>query len=82
MHMSVCTYVSMPVPIASAHVCVCMHVSVCTCAYCSYTLYYICIPMHICGCIFEKTQSSYVRFELLENGHKTALYAKHMTFQI
>lgn len=46
-----------------------IHIYVYTCGMCAY---YLCVQMHPCVFISENTKSSYVRFELLEDGKETS----------
>lgn len=70
-YLSTYAYVGIYICVYAYYICVfvCMHVCMYTHVY--IYVYCLCVHMHACACIFENTDSSYVRFQLLENGSAT-----------
>lgn len=70
-YLSTYAYVCIHICVYAYHICVfvCVHVCMYTRVY--IYVYCLCVHMHACVCIFENTDRSYVRFQLLENGSAT-----------
>lgn len=70
-YLSTYAYVCIHICVFAYYICVfvCVHVCMYTCVY--IYVYCLCVHMLACVCIFENTDSSYGRFQLLENGSAT-----------